>query len=266
MTTISVETPDGAILKVHRSGMGDPLVLVSGLGGTGAFWKPAIDTIGSGVEFICFDQRGIGASTRGTAPVTVGQLAEDVLTVCDALGLSRASFIGHSTGGCIVQTVAANAPDRVERLALSAAWFRPSHYMTALFEFRLKLLEIDAQAYAESAALLSYAPDWLEENWDMFDRASAAPLPDSDLRQVIAERIRALLSFDGSLQLEHIKAPTTILGTEDDMIVPAFLQKDLARHLPQAKLHMLENGGHFYPVSRKERFAALVREWMKQTA
>lgn len=266
MTQFQVETPDGAVLSVHRQGQGAPLVLVSGLGGTAGFWTSTVASLQDRFELITFDQRGIGASTRGRAPVDIAQLAADVLAVCDACGLEQAAFLGHSTGGAIVQTIAATAPARVDRLCLSAAWLAPSHYLTALFEFRLGLLAQDPRAYAESAALLSYAPGWLEQNWDRFERASSNPPVDPAKQAIIAERIRALLAFDGTAQVAAIAAPTVILGARDDMIVPAFHQQDLAEHLPEAALHLLPDGGHFYPASRGAAFMKFVDGWMGGTA
>ena len=112
MTELVVTTPDGAKLRARRHGQGRPLVLVSGLGGTAGFWDPAIALLGSEFELITFDQRGIAGSSRGSAAVDIAQLAADVLTVCDAMGVENADFLGHSTGGCIVQTIAATAPDQ----------------------------------------------------------------------------------------------------------------------------------------------------------
>lgn len=262
MTKFHVSTPDGGLLSVRRQGAGAPIVLVSGLGGTAAFWQPTIATMGAGFEFITFDQRGVGGSSRGTAQVTIAQLAQDVVTVCDACQISQASFLGHSTGGCIVQTLATNAPQMVKRLALSAAWAHPSRFMQSLFEFRLKLLTSNPQAYVESAALLSFAPEWLEQNWDHYERATRAAPHDPEKQTVISERIGALLSFDGSALVKHLPSGTLIIGAEDDMIVPAYLQRKIAAEMPDAQLELLPMGGHFYPISRKDAFAGILKDWM----
>ena len=66
MTELVVTTPDGAKLRARRHGQGQPLVLVSGLGGTAGFWDPAIALLGSEFELITFDQRGIAGSSWTT--------------------------------------------------------------------------------------------------------------------------------------------------------------------------------------------------------
>ena len=87
----AVATPDGAVLQASAEGEGPALLLVSGLGGTAGFWDANATTLARSFRVIRFDQRGIGASTRGTAPCTIDQLALDCLAVLDAAG--------HRTGG-----------------------------------------------------------------------------------------------------------------------------------------------------------------------
>ena len=266
MTPFDVPTPDGATLKAGRTGAGPAIVLVSGLGGTAGFWTPVVAGLAGAYAVISFDQRGIGASSRGTAETTIDQLADDVLALLDTAGIEEAMVVGHSTGGCIAQTLAAKAPGRVARLCLSATWLRPSRYMTALFETRLRLLAEDPVAYTATATLISYAPAWLEANWSAYERAIAKAPRSAAEQAVVAERIRALLAFDGRGSLPALAMPVSIIGAEDDMIVPAFLQRALAEALPAATLTLLPDGGHFFPVSRTEAFVAHLARWAGASA
>src|SRR5258705_12733047 len=73
-TRMAVSTallPDGARLTVHIEGQGPDLLLVSGLGGTASFWSPLVAALAARFRVVRFDQRGIGASTRGEVPVTI---------------------------------------------------------------------------------------------------------------------------------------------------------------------------------------------------
>lgn len=257
----SVTTPDGAVLQAFAEGEGPVLLLVSGLGGTAGFWNSNATTLARSVRVIRFDQRGIGASTRGEAPCTIDQLARDCLSVLDAAGVERAVLLGHSTGGCIGQALGRLAPERLDGLILSATWLKPSHYMGALFGARRAILADNPQAYAATAVLLSYPPAWLEANWSIYEAALAAAPVRAEARQVVRERIDALLAFDGSADIAALPMPTLVLGARDDMIVPAFLQEELAAALPGARKILLESGGHFFPVSRPDAFTAKVVEW-----
>src|SRR5690554_1844867 len=88
-------TLDGAVLSGSRQGAGSPVVLISGLGGSAGFWAPVVARL-SGGECITFDQRGIGKSSRGSARVSIHQLALDVLTLLDVLQIESATLLGHS--------------------------------------------------------------------------------------------------------------------------------------------------------------------------
>lgn len=261
-SAFTVTTLDGAVLQAFAEGEGPALLLVSGLGGTAGFWKSNTATLARSFRVIRFDQRGIGASTRGEAPCTIDQLALDCLSVLDAAGVERAVLLGHSTGGCMGQALGRMAPERLDGLILSATWLKPSHYMGALFGARRAILAENPQAYAATAVLISYPPAWLEANWGVYEAAIAAAPVSAGAREVVRERIDALLSFDGSADIAALPMPTLVLGARDDMIVPSFLQEELAAALPGSRKILLDSGGHFFPVSRPDAFTAKVVEWI----
>ena len=109
-------------------------------------------------------------------------------------------------------------------------------------------------------------PAWLEANWGVYEAAIAAAPVTPEARQVVRERIDALLSFDGSADIAALPMPTLVLGARDDMIVPSFLQEELAAALPGGRSILLDSGGHFFPVSRPDAFTAKVVEWIGELA
>jgi aminoacrylate hydrolase len=257
-----VRLPDGAELAVTVEGEGPPLMLMSGLGGTAAFWSVVAAPLARDFQVIRFDQRGIGASSRGEAVCTIAQLAADCIAVADALGLDRLAFVGHSTGGCIGQSFARQAPERLSGLVLSATWLRPSRYMVALFGARRTILDQDPALYAAAGSLLGFAPAWLEANWAVHEAAVAKAPTGEAAKRIVRERIDALLAFDGAAAAGDIRAPKLVIGARDDVIVPAFLQEELAAALMQPRLAMLPDGGHFFPVSRTDAFLAALTPFL----
>lgn len=237
------------------------MLLVSGLGGTASFWNACAERLSHSFRVIRFDQRGIGGSTRGEAACTIEQLAQDAIAVLDALHADEVVFLGHSTGGCIGQSMVRAAPGRIRGLILSGAWLRPSNYLTTLFETRRDILDENPEAYAVMAAMLSYPPKWLEANWRVVDVARAgAPLTPL-AKRVVRERLDALLGFEGKATGPILEKPTLVIGAGDDMIVPDFMQDELAAALPHANREKLTWGGHFFPVTRSDVFAAAVVNW-----
>lgn len=261
MTVSRVTLADGAELAVHVDGAGRDL-LVTGLGGTAAFWDPIVAPLrGRGFRVIRFDQRGIAASTRGTGPVDIDRLAEDALAVLDHVGSREPLLLGHSTGGVILQSMALMEPARIAGLVLSGSWIRPNRYMGELFRSRMAILRVAPREYAAMVAFLGYPPDWLDGNWPRYEAMLAAAPMTREQQDVVAERIDAIMAFDRSGEIGAIRLPMLIQGAEDDLIVPAFLQREQARALPSAELYMFRTGGHFFPVTRVDEFVAVLTKF-----
>jgi aminoacrylate hydrolase len=249
---------DGAELAIHVEGQGQDLLLVTGLGGSAAFWDPVVAPLAERFRVIRFDQRGIAQSTRGTAPVDIDRLAQDSFSVLDHVGSRGALLLGHSTGGVILQAMALIDPSRIAGLVLSGSWIRPNRYMSELFRSRLAILRVAPREYAAMVAFLGHPPDWLDGNWPRYEAMLAAAPATPEQQEVTAERIDAILKFDRSGEIGAIRPPMLIQGAEDDLIVPAFLQREQARALPSAELYMFRTGGHFFPVTRVEEFVAVL--------
>lgn len=256
---------DGARIQVADAGHGTPLMLISGLGGTLGFWDRLVDALGRDLRTLRFDQRGIAGSERGSAPVTIRTLAEDAWQIVDARALERPVLCGHSTGGAIVQEMALQRPGAAAGLVLSGSWAGPNPYMDALFTVRLNMLAHLPSHYAELAALLASPPRWLRDNPHVLQQA-ASQVPDDTETAITRERIEALLAHDCRDRLAEITTATLVLGAEDDMIVPAYLQEELDTQLAVSHLHVFDKGGHFFPVTRPDETADVLRNWLTERA
>ena len=263
MTLSSVKLADGAELSAHVDGSGPDLMLVTGLGGTASYWDPVVAPLAKSFRLIRFDQRGIGASTRGSAATTIEQLGLDSFAVLESVGSKRATLLGHSTGGVILQAMALHDESRIAGLVLSGTWARPNRYMTELFNSRTEIMKAVPREYSAMVGFLAYTAEWLNANWASFDAMVAGAPYTAAQQAIVAERIRAILVFDRSKDIHRIKVPTLVQGAEDDLIVPAFLSRELADLIPHAKLQMLPTGGHMYPITRTDAFVTALTEFAK---
>lgn len=264
--THSISLPDGAVLHALDDGAGPALLLVSGLGGTANFWKPCIPAFATQYRTIRLDQRGIAKSSRGSALCTIDQLAQDCFAVLDHCGIETATIVGHSTGGCIAQTMALLAPNRIRACVFSATWGKPSRHRKELFSMRRDMLFRDPVGYSCSSVFMGHDAHWLNSNWGVLENARTNAPVTAQAQQVIAERLDALIAFDRSAEVHRIAVPKLILGARDDLIVPSFLQEELATMLKDAELHLFEHGGHFFPVTRTSLFTARLLDWLKAYA
>jgi pimeloyl-ACP methyl ester carboxylesterase len=262
MPAARVPLADGAEIACTIEGNGRDVLLVSGLGGTAAFWAPVVADLEGRYRLIAFDARGIGGSSRGTAPVDIDRLAADCTAILDHLGIERATIVGHSTGGVIAQTMGLLAPGRMRGLCLGGTWAKADRYMHALFRSRLEVLRKAPEEYAVGTVFLGYPAGWLAEHWQLHEAALAGAPVAPRAQLIVAERIAALLAFDRTSELGRLAMPVLVSGAKDDQIVPAYLQCELASLIPGARLHMLDGGGHFYPSSRRADFTAMLGAWL----
>lgn len=254
--TLRVARPDGAELNVRVDGQGPIVLSISGLGGTAGFWRPVVDDLARSCTFVSLDQRGIGASSRGSAPVSIETLAEDCWAVLDVIGARQAVVVGHSTGGCIAMTMAADAPERVVGAVLSATWLTATPYMRTLFAARQSMLETDGEAYATIGTMLGYPSDWLEAHWSVLEAALSSAPRTAGAKAIVRERIAALLAFDGRTLAPRLTMPCLVFGARDDLIVPFSAQQSVHAAIAHAEFEALPAGGHFFPVTRRRDFCA----------
>lgn len=114
-----VDGAGGRIFVRSADETGPALVLVHGLGGSGAHWTPQLAALGETCRVFAPDLRGHGRSeSPAGAAYDIVAHAADLLAVVEALGLDRFALAGHSFGAWVALELAANHPDRVTALAL----------------------------------------------------------------------------------------------------------------------------------------------------
>jgi lipase len=97
---------------------GEAVVCVHGLAQHGGIFDDLAGSLtAAGRRSLAVDLRGHGASGY-EPPWSLATHVDDLLETADALGIQRATWIGHSFGGLVLATLAARAPERVERLVL----------------------------------------------------------------------------------------------------------------------------------------------------
>jgi pimeloyl-ACP methyl ester carboxylesterase len=201
--------------------------------------------------------------------------------VLDRLGVERAHVVGHDHGGALAQLLAAEHPDRLDRLVIANAeaydnWpsrdERPFVYLTQVPLlgdvvmwawarrplFRLTLAA--AKAVHDRGALTDELLDgYIAANLaDRHRRAKTkrflAGQLDSDHNRVTVELLDGLRRFD------H---PTLLIwATEDPHFGPEWGER-LLRDIPGAiRLERLPNTGHLLMEERPDQVAALLRDFL----
>ena len=108
-------------LRQHAviGGDGPPLLLVHGWPENWYAWRLLMPALAREFEVIAVDQRGIGLTEKPQDGYDSATLANDLVALMDALGHERFAVVGHDTGYIIGYALAADHPDRVDRVALA---------------------------------------------------------------------------------------------------------------------------------------------------
>jgi 3-oxoadipate enol-lactonase len=252
----------GVRIAYEALGHGSPLLLVQGLGYARWGWDPVTPPLAERFRLIRFDNRGIGESEVPAGPYSVGRLARDAVAVLDAAEVDRAHVVGASLGGMIAQQVAADFPDRVDRLVLACttaggaeAAPMPAQTVALMQEAATMPPEVALRRFVENAL----APDADAALVEEVFRLRLANPPDPVGWQAQAA---AGAAFDATGLLERIAAPTLILhGTLDTVIDPRNAEV-IARRIPGSRVKLFEGCGHLLFWEQPERFVRVVEGFL----
>ena len=100
----------GARISYSRTGTGETVLLIQGVGAVGDAWTPQVEALRYRFNVITFDNRGIGASTITEGRLTIESMADDALAILNAEGIDRCHIVGHSMGGLIAMQLALTSP------------------------------------------------------------------------------------------------------------------------------------------------------------
>jgi pimeloyl-ACP methyl ester carboxylesterase len=119
-TSRYIDTGD---VRLHAvtGGEGPPLLLVHGWPQTWYYWRLVMPALARDFSVIAVDQRGIGLSDKPLDGYDTGTAAADLVALMAALGHPRFAMAGVDTGMPIAYALAADHPDRLDRLAVGEA-------------------------------------------------------------------------------------------------------------------------------------------------
>jgi pimeloyl-ACP methyl ester carboxylesterase len=267
------------------------ILLVMGLGAQMIAWPDEMieALVAKGFRVIHYDNRDVGMSQRmeGAAapnliwtmlkarlglsvqvPYSLSDMAADGIGLLDALGIQKAHVVGASMGGMIVQLMAANHRDRLlsmtSIMSSSGAPGLPGARADIQRRFMVKrspdASRDEAVAFgAELVQSFSYPDPARPENAHAEQAALAFDrgyYPVGSRRQLLA------IIADGS-RVERLKTITTrtlVIHGGADPLVPKQGSEDIARHIANARLEIIDEMAHDLPPSQIDRMVKLIAE------
>jgi poly(3-hydroxyalkanoate) depolymerase len=260
---------DGVRLRTSVRGAGAPLLLLTGIGASLEVSAPLeLELNRRGLQTISLDVPGTGSSSRYPRRRRMRGIAGTVERTLDVLGYDRVDLLGVSFGGALAQQLAHQSPTRVRRLVLAA---------TAAGVPLLGGVPGDPRALLALATPRRHqSPDYYRRVAGTLYGGAARQDPDALLHGSVVRFAEAptlsgyldqlyAISFWTALPwLWRLPQPTLVLAGDDDPIVPVVNGRILARLIPDARLEILQGGGHLFLLERPEEMAAVVAGFLAQ--
>jgi pimeloyl-ACP methyl ester carboxylesterase len=256
-------TIDG--LYYEDAGQGEPLLMVQGLGTDHLGWMLQVPEFSKHYRVITFDNRDVGQSKQADGPYEIADMARDALALADHLELDTYHLVGMSMGGAIAQEMALIAPQRLRTLTLVVTFAGGGNW--ALERSRL---------WGEIRGLLDHEThlDWLllygmsEQFYESPERiAYSKQLMRANPHPQPAEAFQRQLDASGRHEtrdrLGTISAPTHVIGSEHDTLVPVWKSKEIAELIPGADYSVVPGAPHAVNMERAEEFNELVLGWLR---
>lgn len=255
-------------LHVRDTGPRDApaVIMIHGFGSSLHTWEPWAEELDDDLRVIRLDLPGSGLSPPDPADdYTDDHVIALLLAMMNRLGVQRASFVGNSVGGRLAWTMAAEHPDRVDRLVLIS----PDGFASPGFEYgkapdvpfimqamryvlpRGMLKSNIAAGYADPAALT-------EPTVTRYRDLMLAP----GARQAMLDRMKQTVLRDPVPMLRRIRAPVLLVWGQKDAMIPYSNAADYQRNLSDVRLVTLHDLGHLPQEEAPARSLPPVRDFL----
>ena len=234
-----------------RTGSGDPLVLLHGIGGTSELWDPVVPAVAAHHEVIAVDLPGFGGSAAldASTPPSAAALAAAVHEFLRAEGVERPHAAGNSLGGRVALELARLGGARSVTAFSPAGFASPREQRYAEISFAITRRVARAVRPVAWPLLSSpvgrtvFAGQFFARPWrlpaDVMLRSTVAFLDGPGFDAAMTENSRGPFARG-----DEIAVPVTIAwGTRDAILLPRQANR-AKRALPQARLVSLPGCGH----------------------
>jgi 3-oxoadipate enol-lactonase len=253
-------------VRLHHVVDGDtgPVIVLGGSLGTDlSLWDDLAADLARDHRVVRFDTRGHGRSPAPTGGYTMEELAADVVTLADHLGLDRFAYVGLSLGGAIGQVLALAQPQRLTALVLACT--APVFGEPSTWRDRAALVRREGvESLLEPTFARWFTDEFRAAHPDAVARVAAmfrATPPEG-----YAGCCEALAAYDVTDRLGRIAVPTRVVAGAEDPGTPPEVGRAMVQEIRDADLVVIEGAAHIANVARPAEFSAAVRGHLSATS
>jgi pimeloyl-ACP methyl ester carboxylesterase len=277
-------------VAAHGKANGRSVVLMHGKNFCGATWDRSIKALSeAGYRVIAPDQIGFCTSSKPDSyQYSFQQLATNTQQLLKALGIQKASVLGHSTGGMLATRYALQYPEQVEQLALVNPigledWKALGVPYRTVDQWYARELKLNADGIRTYERNTYYGGRWKPEfdRWvDMLAGLNKGP-GHTQVAWNSALIYDMIFTQPVYYEFKDLKMPTLLLiGTSDttaigsDIATPEVkaklghydvLGKDVAKLIPQSTLVEFPGMGHAPQMEEPAQFHKALLDWLNKT-
>ena len=265
----------GARLFYRLEGDKAPLLLIPGLGMDHSYYNFGIPLLARHFAVYAVDPIGIGQSSKPAPPYSVEGWADDFAALIEKLGPGPVHVLGSSLGGAMALALAVRYPAAVKSLIVVGGFSELDRATEMNFRLRLRL--IDKLGLGDEVA--DYMGLWtLTRNFINSDRGLAVMRANqANIRSNSVELYRAfvlsLLRWGRCEPEQHaepkftselgkIRAPTLVVTSDNDHLIPASLSELIAAKVIGARLSVLSGAGHIPFMEQPDKVVPLVVDFI----
>ena len=259
--TDAILSPGGVEVFVRQRGEGRPLLVINGLGASVDMLATLEERLAAGARTISVELPGAGRSPTPRRPLSIASMARVLTDLLDELGHEHADVLGFSLGGVVAQQLAHDAPARLRRLALASTacgWGSIPGTFEALTLISLPIRYHSRSLYERTMTLASPADQEVLERVPGLAEARLRHPPSllGYTYQLTAGALWSSLPW-----LATVSVPTLVLTGDGDRLVQPANGIQLARLLPESRLHVLAGEGHLYVCDPESRALPLLADF-----
>ena len=243
-------------MKIYHREMGEgkPMIILHGLFGFSDNWQTHAKKLSEYYRVILVDLRNHGR-TEWSDEFSYELMADDVIELCDDLGLEEIILVGHSMGGKVAMHVAAKKEELLEKLVIVDMGIKeyPMHHDHILDGIHaVKLDDVSARREAEDqmdAYIDSYGvKQFLLKNLYWKEKGQLA------WRMNVEVLEREMPEILGAFKSEEIFTPTLFIrGAQSNYILDEDIST-LELQFPDMELETIEGAGHWVHAEAPDEF------------
>jgi 3-oxoadipate enol-lactonase len=239
------------------------VVLGHALGSNSDIWGYQLPLLTAQFRVLIYDLPGHGESDPPIAQDSFDDLANDLATLLDHTGVSRATLVGLSIGGMIAQHFASLFPDRLQALVLCSTGFQTDEAGKKIFGSRIaQVSEGGVETQVEGSMSRWFTPQFVSDapatiEWvkGMYRKTSPAGFINA---------CRAIQELDTLNRLASITAPTLLIPGELDPAFPVSVSRSMQSQIKNAELKVLAGAAHIGNVERPHEFNEIVFKFLAE--